>query len=466
VATESTAQVPVERQPPATDGLPVPKRYWAIAAIVLALSLAVLDSSIANIALPTVARDFRVTDAASVWVINSYQITVLVALLPLASVGETVGYRRVSQAGLVVFTVASLACAAAPSLTWLALARVTQGLGAAGIMSVNAALVRAIYPRAMLGRAVGINAFAVATSAAIGPTLAAAVMAVSSWRWLFAVNVPMGIATLAVAAVALPPTERGTHRPSWVGAFLHIATFGLSVGGLQVLAHRGATGWDIAQLCLGCLVGVVFVRYELTRARPLIPFDLLRERIFTLSLITSVCTFVAQSIAMVALPFAIQRTGRTAVDSGLLLTSWAVAVAVAAPFAGRLSDRYSAGVLGSLGLVAMSAALGLLAIFPADGSSANFTWRLALCGVGFGFFQAPNLRTILSAVPHARSGAAGAMVGTSRQLGQALGATFVALLFRWWPHSGPPLALSWSAGLSLVGALVSSARLSAGKRAL
>src|SRR5580658_3513282 len=137
------------------DGLPVPRRYWAIAAIILALTVSVLDSTIANVALPSLARDFRTSDAASIWVVNAYQIAILCALLPLASLGEIVGYRRISQCGLAVFTVASLACALAPSLTVLSIARVVQGLGAAGIMSVNPALVRFTYPRRMLGRAVG-----------------------------------------------------------------------------------------------------------------------------------------------------------------------------------------------------------------------------------------------------------------------------------------------------------------------
>src|SRR5882757_151763 len=163
------------------DGLPVPRRYWAIAATILAITMSVLDSSIANVALPSIARDFHASNAASIWVINAYQIAILAALLPLASLGEIVGYRRISQAGLIVFTLASLGCAFATSLPALSLARIVQGLGAAGIMSVNAALVRFTYPQRLLGRAVGINAFAVGVSAAIGPTIAAAVLAVANW---------------------------------------------------------------------------------------------------------------------------------------------------------------------------------------------------------------------------------------------------------------------------------------------
>src|ERR1700719_3919512 len=149
---------------PPTDGLPVPRRSWAIAANALAIAMSVLDSTIVNVALPTIARDFGASSAASIWVINAYQLAILVVLLPLASLGETVGYRRIAQTGLVVFTLASLGCACAPTLLTLCIARIIQGLGAAGIMGVSAALVRFTYPHRHLGRAIGINAFVVASS--------------------------------------------------------------------------------------------------------------------------------------------------------------------------------------------------------------------------------------------------------------------------------------------------------------
>src|SRR5580704_4050649 len=143
---------------PEAGGLPVPRRYWAMVAIALAIAMSVLDSTVANVALPTIGRDLHVTPAVSIWVINAYQLTIVVLLLPLASLGEITGYRRVQQAGLAVFTLASLACAFAPTLFALSLARVVQGVGAAGIMSVTAALVRFSYPPRVLGRGVGSSA--------------------------------------------------------------------------------------------------------------------------------------------------------------------------------------------------------------------------------------------------------------------------------------------------------------------
>jgi DHA2 family multidrug resistance protein-like MFS transporter len=441
------------------DGLPVPRRYWSIAAIVLALSMSVLDSTIANVALPSIGRDFNATNAASIWVINAYQVAILVSLLPLASLGEIVGYRRISQAGLVVFTLASLACAFSTSLVTMSVARVIQGLGAAGIMSVNAALVRFTYPQAMLGRAIGINAVVIAISAAIGPTLASAILAIGHWRWLFAINVPLGVIALSIASFALPETERQPRRLNLAGALLYFGTFGLLMIGLQSFAHHEALPLALTQIAGACVLGVALVRHEIGRAAPLLPFDLLRIRLFSLSIATSVCSFTAQMAALVALPFEIQRLGRSAVETGLLITPWPVAVGLAAPLAGWLSDRYPAGILGGVGLVMMSAGLAALAFFPVDGGTVDFVWRVALCGLGFGFFQSPNNRALVGSAPRARSGAAGGMLGTARLLGQTLGAAGVALLFRAHPEKGSNLALGAAAAIALVAAVVSMARL-------
>ncbi len=454
------APAPARASPAAPrDGLPVPRRYWAIAAIVLAIAMSVLDSTIVNVALPTIAHDFRVSAAASIWVINAYQLAILVTLLPLASVGERVGYRRVSQAGLIVFTLASIGCALAPGLLSLSIARVIQGVGAGAIMSVNPALVRFTYPQRYLGRAVGINALAVAASAAAGPTIASAVLAVANWQWLFGINVPIGLIATLIAMRALPESERTDEPLDYAAVALYAATVGLLLSGLQSLAHHAATPLAVAQLLCAGAFGWLLVRHELPRAAPVVPFDLLRVRLFSLSIVTAVCAFMAQMAAFVALPFEIQHLGHSAVETGLYMTPWPLALALAAPLAGRLADRHAAGLLGGLGLAAMAVGLLLLAFFPAGGSASGFVWRMALCGAGFGFFQAPNNRTLITSAPRARSGAAGGMLSGARLLGQSLGAAGVAILFRAYAEAGSNFALHAAAALALAAALVSLVRL-------
>ena len=155
-----TAQVPA----PEADGLPTPQRWQAAFAVWLAIAMTVLDSAIANVALPTIAHDFGAAPSEAIWIVNAYQLAIVVSLLPLASLGDIIGYRRVYRAGLILFTLASLACACSDSMATLTVARTLQGLGAAGVMSVNGALVRHIYPHAKLGQGIGFNAMVVSRS--------------------------------------------------------------------------------------------------------------------------------------------------------------------------------------------------------------------------------------------------------------------------------------------------------------
>ena len=213
------------------DGLPIPRRYWSAAGIWLALAMAVLDGAIANVALPVIARELGASPSASVWVINAYQLTITILLLPLAALGDRIGYKCIYIPGLALFTLGSLGCALGGTLGLLIAARVFQGVGAACIMSMNAALVRATYPAKMLGRGIGYNAMVLSISAAVGPTLAALILSVGSWQWLFLINLPIGIAALIVGRKSLPDPH-GHGRPfDWPSALLSGAMMGLVVFG-------------------------------------------------------------------------------------------------------------------------------------------------------------------------------------------------------------------------------------------
>lgn len=443
-----------------SDGLPAPQRQWAILTLVLGITMAVLDGSIVNVALPTIAKELGASPAASVWVVNAYQLAVIATLLPLASLGETIGYRTISLSGLLLFTLASLACAMADSLATLTAARTLQGLGAAGVMSVNAALVRFIYPHRHLGRGIGIIALVVALSAAAGPTVAAAILAVADWHWLFAINVPVGIAALSIGLRALPATPRSQHPFDFVSAILNALTFGLVISGIDGIGH-GASGLSVAaRIGAGLLFGALLVRRQFKLPSPLLPVDLLRIPIFALSVSTSTCSFAAQMLAYVSLPFYLHDVlGRSAVETGLLMTPWPLLVGVAAPLAGRLADRYPAGLLGGIGLAVFAVGLSLLALLPATPADADIAWRMAVCGFGFGLFQSPNNRTIMGSAPRERSGGASGMLGTARLAGQTLGAALVALIFGVTASSAATIALALAAGFATVAAVISSLRL-------
>ncbi len=449
------------------DGLPVPRRYWSMLAIAIGITMAVLDSSVANVALPTIAHELGATPAQATWVINAYQLATVVTLLPLAALGEKLGYRRVYLFGLVIFTVGSLACALSHSLTALVLSRVLQGVGASGIMSMNGALVRYTYPQAKLGRGVGLNALVVSFAAAIGPTVASGILAIGSWEWLFAVNVPLGLVNLMLAARALPDSPLADRPLDWLSAALNALLFGLVFIGADGFAHS-RTGDVIAalEIAVALAAGIGLWRRERRARQPLIPLDLFRDPVFSLSVATSICSFTAYMLAYVSLPFYFETTlGRDAVQTGLLMTAWPVALGVAAPLAGWLSDRWPAAVLCALGLTALAAGLTLLATMPLHATSTEIVWRMALCGFGFGFFQAPNNRAMLSSAPRARAGAAGGMLAVARLLGFTLGTTLAASVFRLLPARAETVDLALAAGFSLVAALASLSRLSPGRLA-
>ena len=442
------------------DGLPIPQRYWAILTVALAIVMAVLDSAIANVALPTIAGDLHASPADSIWVVNAYQLAITISLLPCASLGDIYGYRRVYQIGLTIFTLASLGCALSDSLATLTAARVVQGFGAAGIMSVNGALVRFIYPRRLLGRGIGVNALVVAVSSAIGPTIASGILLVAAWPWLFAVNVPIGIAAFAIAVRALPANRRGAHRFDVTSAALNALTFGLLIVAVGGLGHGERGGLVALELVAGIAAGVVLVRRQLSLASPLLPVDLLRIPIFGLSVATSICSFAAAALAFVSLPFYFQDVlGHSQVATGLLMTPWPLMVAVTAPISGRLADRVSAGVLGGVGLAALALGLTLLAILPASPSGLDVGWRMAICGLGFGLFQTPNNRAMIGAAPRERSGGASGMLSTARLLGQTFGAAVVALIFGLAPRTGTTLCLVVAAVCAGAAAAVSCLRI-------
>src|SRR5271166_3092122 len=318
-------------------------------------------------ALAIIARDLHATAAASVWVVNAYQLAMIATLLPLAALGDIVGHRRVYAWGLLLFTVASLGCALAWSLPSLAFARVIQGIGASAAMSVNTALIRFSYPPERLGFGVGLNAMIVGTAFAIGPTIASMILSVGPWPWLFAVNVPFGVAALVLAGRTLPPSPPANYRFARVVATLVTVTFAVLVFGLEEAAHGGTLPHVVPLLAVAAVLAVGLLRAQKGHPAPMLPVDLFRRPQFALSSATAIAAFAAQGIAFVALPFFFQHTlGRSVVETGFLMTPWPAITAIMAPIAGGLSDRYPAGILGGIGMAILSVGLLSLVWLPAD----------------------------------------------------------------------------------------------------
>lgn len=442
-----------------TDGLPTPRRYQAIAALSFGTALVVIDGGIANVALPTIARDLGVTNSASVAVVTIYQLTLVMLLLPLSGLGERLGLKRAYQGGQLLFTVATLLCFFANSLPFLLIVRAVQATGAAALLSVSAALIRATYPAKQLGRGLGVNSMTVAASAAIAPTLGGLILAVAPWPWVFASAVPFALASLALGG-ALPDPAPRREPFDLLSAILCAAMFGLVIGGIEAGVHGDSPVIAAAIAGAGVLIGIVYVRRERRAEKPILPVDLLARPVLALSAVSSFAAFTASMTVLLAMPFRLQHGyGFTPAAVGAAIAPWPLTNIIVGPFAGWLSDRVPAGLLGGIGMSVTIAALFSLAWLPPHPSWFDLAWRMSLCGAGFGIFLPPNARLIIGSAPTERAAAAGGLVSTTRLVGQTSGATVIAALLAMGVGAGvTPLYVA--GGFALVAALCSVARLS------
>lgn len=410
------------------DGLPPAVRLRAMVAVGMSVLLSVMDYSIANIATPVIAHDVHASNASAIWIINSYQLANLVALLPVATFGEKFGHARMCRLGLVVFVIASLACAMSHTLLELSIARAIQGVGGACILGVNAALIRYIYPSSQLGRGIGFNSMIIALGVATGPSVAAVVLFFASWQWLFLINLPFGAVAFYFAFTTLPKTPRTNVKfDMWGAGLLALSLVCIVTAGDSLAQGRG---WavELAVFIFGCAAMALLVRMQLNRKQPLLPVDLLARPGFSIAFATGFLSFVASNFFIVSIPFTLTDVlHRTPTQTGLIITSWAGAIALSSLVVGRLADRYPASVLSTLGMVICGTGFLLLRLLPPDPSDINIAWRIALAGLGFSIIQPPNNKAMLMTSPKNRVSGASGMISVARLSGQTIGGMLVAM---------------------------------------
>lgn len=415
-------------------------RTIKIISISLSVAMASLDAAIANTILPTLSTELSIAPPEAVWIVTSYQLVMVAAMLPLSALGGAVGHQRIFAGGLALFTLTSLICGLATSMPVLVLARAAQGLGAAGIMGSNAALVREIYPPAQLGRGLGVNALVIALGLAGGPVVASAVLSVATWHWLFLLNVPIG--ALAIALIGRSKSgEPPGHGPGMVSSLLCVMMFGFFIHGLGQLSARGFSLLGLSELVAASICCVILVRHDRRSSYPVLPVDLFLRPQFCFPVSTALFAYATQGLAMVALPFVYHLAlGRSQLEVGFLIAPWPIMGALMAPIAGSLSDRLPSQVLGAIGLGCLGIGLGTVSLLSAHASTELIMLCMGLCGFGFGLFLSPNQRAIMANAPTELAGPASGILGTVRLLGQALGATAVSFA----------LATSMQHGLSIV----------------
>lgn len=434
------------------DGLPLPRRYWAIAAISFGTSLFVIDGAIANVALPTIAHELNVGNGAVTNIVTVYQLVLVMVLLPFSSLGERIGLRRLYQIGQVVFLLASAVVLFIDSFPLLLVARAGQALGAGMALSVSAAILRETYPARSLGSGMGINSVVVASSAAVAPTLGGWIVAQVDWRWVFVAAVPMAVISLLLGR-SLPHPFKVDRKPEYLSGVWSALTVLMLIGGIQIATHAGTIVLGAAVSLAGVVSAVLLVRREKQRTAPVVPVDIIAMPVIGLSALAAVCAFVAAGSLLVSLPFLFEEgMGYPPDQVGLLLLPFPLTMLVVAPAAGWLSDRVAPTKLGVTGMAIAIVGLLLLAFMPHQPGGFGIAWRLALTAFGFGLFFAPNSRLLIGQAPKTRAAAAGGLLSTSRLCGQTLAAALVGILLSIGLGLGPTPMLV-ACALSVVAAL-------------
>jgi DHA2 family multidrug resistance protein-like MFS transporter len=333
-------------------------------------------------------------------------------------------------------------------------------------MSVNAALVRYIYPASQLGRGIALNGLVVAMGVALGPTVAAGVLSFAGWQLLFLINLPLGGAAMYFAFTALPKTPLSGGRFDYVSTVLIAVAFGALIIGGDSLAHAAQAAFAVAVLVIGAISLAVLVRRQTGRPDPLLPVDLLARAGFRTAFLTGFLAFVASNFFLISMPFNLMGVlHRGPVATGLLITPWPVAIVLGAPFVGRLADRYPAALLSTIGLAITATGFLLLRLLPHDPSNLDIAWRIGVAGAGFGIFQPPNNKAMITTAPARRTGSASGMISVARLLGQTVGGMLVALTLGLVAHGATQTCLAFGAATGYAAAAVSATRLRASRTA-
>jgi EmrB/QacA subfamily drug resistance transporter len=421
--------------------------------IALGVIMAALDASVVNIALPTLQRAFHAGLSTVEWVALAYSLTITGLLLAGGRWADARGRRGVYGTGLLLFTTASALCGLAPTVGVLIALRVLQGVGAALLSGNGSALLVQAFPLEQRGRALGAFGAMVGVGLALGPPLGGLVVARASWRWIFLVNLPLGLLAWNMLRKRVPPdpAPAAPARPrfgaapfAWAGA----------LAALSLALTRGPeSGWVdplvLASAATGALLLVLFVATQRTASEPLLPLDLVAGPLGAAAALTFLGQLLSVSVGF-HMPLVLEETGGlTPERSGAWLAVLPLAALVCAPLAGGLTDRVGPRVLTTAGMLLTAVGLWLLSQLGAMPAGFRLAAGLALVGVGQGLFAVPNASALLSLVPSERLGLASGLQGTTRNLGIAAGVALTGALVtaRYHAHSGSALRLGSQGGV-------------------
>jgi EmrB/QacA subfamily drug resistance transporter len=408
------------------------RKWWSMFGIGLGVLMSTLDSSIVNIALPTLVKQLHTTFPVIQWVVLSYLVVITAAMLGIARLGDMIGKKRIYMIGLGIFSTGSLLCGLSPTVGWLIGFRALQGTGAVMMTSLSLAIITEIFPPEERGRALGIIGSIVSIGIALGPSVGGVLVGLVSWRSIFLVNVPIGVAAiLAVWKMVpnLPPRTQDRHF-DLPGALVVFATLAAYALGMTLGQSRGFQDGLILVLLGASAAGLVaFVAVESRMKQPMLDLRLFADPVFGINLLMGLLVFVVMA-GMFIFPFFLELVkGYPTEQVGLMLVAVPALMGIVAPPAGTLSDRFGPRAISLLGLLVIAGACLAISTLHQDVTVWGFVLRLALLGFGIGMFQSPNNSAVMGAAPRDQLGVVSGLLALSRTLGQSSGIPLIGALF-------------------------------------
>lgn len=408
------------------------RKWHVMAAVAMGIFLATIDSSIVNIALPTLVKELGTDFATVQWVVLAYLLTLATLMLGVGRLADMIGKKPIYTLGFVVFTLGSVLCGLSPTIYWLIGCRVLQAIGAAMVFALGAGILTEAFPPVERGKALGLYGTVVSIGIVVGPTLGGLIIDALSWHWIFFVNLPVGVVGTLLSMRFVPSIRPpGSQRFDYAGAItLFVSLLCLSLA--LTLGQELGFGERLTLTLFAVFVvfTVIFIAIELRHQQPMIDLRLFRNRLFSVNLITGFISFVAVAGSLILMPFYLQNVlGYDPRDVGLLLVAVPVGLGITSPIAGTLSDRFGTRPITVIGLTVLLFGYFALSTLTSDTDAFGFLARFLPIGIGMGIFQSPNNSAIMGTAPRERLGIVSGLLSITRTLGQTTGIAVLGALW-------------------------------------
>lgn len=400
------------------------KKEWTILLVILPMTfMTTLDSSIVNVALPTMAKELGTTMAGIEWVVTSYLITICALILLFGRFGDVIGKSRVFRFGIAVFTIGSLFCGLSNTLVMLIISRIIQAIGAAA-MATNQGIITETFPPSERGRALGLTGTAVALGTMVGPTLGGLIVSVAPWEFIFLINIPIGIIVYIAVIKTLSFRKSEDKVPFDIkGTILFMLAIVLLFCSINFGQSIGFTNPIIVgALILSVLFLIIFIKVEDKIKAPMLDISIFKNKLFSLSIFCGFTSFISIGAINIILPFYLQDVLKLGPSvAGLMMTVSPIVLAVVAPVSGYLSDKIGSEKISALGLIIMTLGIFSLMLFKESTPLVIVGILIGSVSLGSGIFQSPNNSLIMSTVDKSKLGVAGSINGLIRNLGMTTG---------------------------------------------